>query len=72
MTPLTLPLATIFDVASGKVSGVADKGWSRARVTDTIPLGFYMIADQVHSKFLVFLRSLYNPDLVSIGLRGVL
>ena len=46
-------------------------GWSRARVTDTIPLGCYMIEDQVYSKFLVFKRSLYNPDLVSIGLRGV-
>ena len=50
-------------------------GWSRARVTDTIPLGCYMIADQVQSKFylyfLYFFRSLYNPDLVSIELRGV-
>ena len=26
-------------------------GWSRAWVPDTIPLGCYMVADQVHSKF---------------------
>ena len=26
-------------------------GWSRAWVPDTIPLGCYMKADQVHSKF---------------------
>ena len=44
-------------------------GRSRAWVPDTIPLGCYMIADQVHSKF--FFRSLYNPDLVSIVLREV-
>ena len=29
-------------------------GWSRARVPDTIPLGCYMAADQVQSKFYLF------------------
>ena len=51
-------------------------GWIRARVPDTIPLGCYMIVDQVKSKFyfylFLFFRSLYNPDLVSIELGGVL
>ena len=37
---------------------------------DTIPLGLYMIADQVQVKTFIFisLGSLCNPDLGSIGL----
>ena len=49
--------------------------WSRARVPDIIPLGCYMIAYQVHTNFLfyfiLFFRSLYNLNLVSIEYRGV-
>ena len=47
-------------------------GWSRAWVPDTIPIGCYMIADELTSKIIsIFFRSLYNPYLISIELRGV-
>ena len=40
-------------------------------MSDTIPLSCYMKSDQVHVKISIYFGSLCNPDLGSIGLRGV-